>query len=451
MLGGICGIGGKGSDINHLLTLLFSLQNRGEDYCGVVTQKNHHLALPCRYEGKVLESFTEDDVKTLSGNYGIGSVHPYVKQPIAFDSRFGEIALVYAGKIFNKKALTNQLIREGHSLSLVKTDIEIIGKLMTENSNASNITEGLEYMSGQVQGVYVLGVLSREGAYCMRSPNGLEPLVVGGDENLQAFASESCALKELEFKRNQYRDVHPGEIVWISEDGIKTAKQLNGKLGLCAFEPGYWGRIDSVFDEISTKLMRERAGIILAQEDKERGFLDEVSKRGEVIVIPVRDSGAGYAIGYHHGSGISWDEGLFKNWYVTRTFLQGSTSLRIKTTERKQSVIEDAVQDKIVIILDDSIREGATIRKKLNPLLRWGGAKEVHVRIGSPENKYYCKYSLFPKKRGKLLSANRTLEEQREFIGADSLRFISLEGYIKALGIEKDKVCLGCWTGNFPF
>lgn len=441
MMGGIFGIKSKKGCVDDLLTGIFSLQQRGEDFCGAVTNTKKGL-VSYRHEGKVGDSFSGEEIRKLSGNYGIGNVHPFYKQPISFESRFGNLSLTYSGKILNKRSLRNQLLKRGHSLSIKHTDVEIIGKLITEENEAANIVEGLEKMANQVCGVYSLGILTEGGLYAFRSPVGVEPLVVGDKGDVIAFASESCALKELWFKDDQYRDVKPGEIVYIDKE-IETVRQLNGMKALCGFEPGYWGRIDSVFDGISVKLMRERAGRTLAEKDKEKGFKPD-------IVIPVRDSGVGYCIGYHHGLDMPYDEGLFKNWYVTRTFLQRTKEARIRGVNRKQSVIVDSVKDKIVVIVDDSIREGATIRNKLIPLIRWGGAKEVHARIGSPQNKYYCKYSVFPKGRGKLLSAGKSKEEQREYIGADSLEFISLEGYIKALGVPKGKVCLGCWEGQFP-
>jgi len=348
-----------------------------------------------------------------------------------------------SGKILNKRALTNQLLKRGHSLSLKKSDVEIIGKLITEKSDAGNVVEGIVRMANQVYGVYSLGILAEDGLYAFRSPIGIEPLVVGDNGESMAFASESCALKELWFRKEEYRDVKPGEIFHIGDKEMKTVMQLNGMEALCGFEPGYWGRIDSVFGDISVKLMREKAGRILAEDDKKRGIKAD-------IAIPIRESGVGYCIGYHHGLGLPYDEGLFKNWYIPRTFLQRTKKARIKGVARKQSVIVDAIKDKVVVVLDDSIREGATMRNKLIPLIRWGGAREIHVRVGSPENKYNCKFSIFPKGRGKLLSAGKTKEEQRDYIKADSLEFISLEGYVEALGGSSDKVCLGCWTNKFP-
>ena len=437
---GIGGVYSKKKCAPILLTILFSIQNRGEGYCGAVT-RNSRGPVSYRHEGEVFNSFSDEEIRRLSGRYGIGNVSPFIKQPISFDSNLGEISLTYNGKILNKRSLANHLKAEGNALSLKHTDVEIIGKLISRKGIKS-IVEGIKDMASRVKGVYSLGILTEEGLYAFRSPVGVEPLSVGGNEEFNAFASESCALKELGLKRNQYRSVEPGEIVWIGKE-IKTIEKLLGKPALCAFEPGYWGRIDSFFDGISTKQMRERAGQILAKQDIERGFTAD-------IVIPVRESGAGYAIGYHHGSGIPYDEGFFRNWYVTRTFLQKTKKARMKGTSMKQSVIEGAVDGKSVVVLDDSIREGTTIRDKLIPLLRWGGAKEVHARIGSPENKYRCRYSVFSKSRGKLLSAGRSLEEQRKFIGADSLEFISIEGYLEALGVSRDKVCLGCWTNEFP-
>lgn len=441
MLGGIFGIKSKKACIDNLLTGIFSLQQRGEDFCGIVTKGKGFVSY--RHEGKVDDSFTDEEKKKLHGNFGIGNVHPFYKQPISFESRFGDLSVTYSGKILNKRSLRNQLLKRGHSLSIKHTGAEIISKLITEKNGAENIVEGIEKMASQVCGVYSIGILAEEGLYAFRSPVGVEPLVVGGNDELIAFASESCALKEIWLKDNECRGVNPGEIVYLGNKGLESVAQLNGTNALCGFEPGYWGRIDSVFDGISVKLMREKAGRILAEEDKQNGFTAD-------IIIPVRDSGVGYCIGYHHGSEIDYDEVLFKNWYVTRTFLKRTKKARIKGADRKQSIITDAVKDKIVVVVDDSIREGTTMRNKLIPLIQWGGAKEVHVRIGSPQNKHYCKFSVFPKGRGKLLSAGKTLEQQRQYLGADSLRFISLDGYVEALGVPFNEVCLGCWTGEFP-
>ena len=441
MLGGIYGVMCKKECANILLLGLFSLQHRGEGFCGAVTKSRKGM-VSYRHEGRILEEFTNTEIKKLAGNYGIGNVHPYVKQPISFESRFGNLSFTYSGKILNKKSLRNQLLKRGHSLSIKQTDVEIIGKLVTENNGAEDIVGGLEKMASKVYGVYSLGILAEDSLYCMRSPIGVEPLIVGSNDEISAFASESCALKELGLEREECRDVQPGEVIYIGKK-IEVLRKLDGMKALCGFEPGYYGRIDSIIGGISVKLMRERVGRILAEEDKERNFRADV-------VIPVRDSGVGHGIGYSHGSGVLYDEGLFKNWYVTRTFIQGTAIARLKGVNKKQSVVEDAVNDKVVVIIDDSIREGTTMRNKLIPLVRSGGAKEVHVRIGSPQNIYHCKYSVFPKGRGKLLSAGKTKEEQGKSIGADSLEFISLKGYIESLGVPKEEVCLGCWTGEFP-
>lgn len=437
---GIAGVYSRSGCGHRLLAALFAVQNRGENYCGVVT-KNGGGFVSYRHEGKVFDSFSEEEIRRLSGSCGIGSVSPFAKQPISFDSNIGNISVTYQGKILNKQSLINYLKREGNALSIKKSEVEIIGKLIA-GRGVKDIVQGLETMAGMVKGVYSLGILTEQGVYAFRSPVGVEPLVVGGDGEFSAFASESCALKGLGLRIEQYRSIEPGEIVQLGKE-ITTVKKLPGQWALCAFEPGYWGRIDDIFDGISTKLMRERAGRILAEEDKRRGFEAD-------IVIPVRESGVGYAIGYHHGSGIPWEEGFFRNWYVTRTFLQKTKAARMKGTSFKQAVIEDAVRGRRIVVLDDSIREGTTIRDHLIPLLRWGGAKEVHMRIGSPENKFRCRYSGFSKSRGNLLSADKTLEEQRKFIGADTLEFITIEGYLEALGVPRENVCLGCWTNEFP-
>ncbi len=441
-MSGIFGIVSKGDCKDILLTGLFSLQHRGENFCGVVTLNNKRL-YSSRYEGMVLDKTFVKRVRKLQGNKGIGNVHPLFKQPISFKSKLGELAIVYDGKILNKKSLTNKLMMRGHSLSIKHSDVEIIGKLITEGKEINNIAEGIERMAEQVKGVYSLGILGGGGLYVFRSPISVEPLVVGENETMRAFASESCSLKEsLGLRNYDIKNVKPGEIIFI-DNSIETIKQLKGVESLCGFEPGYWARIDSYFEGIAVKAVREKCGRILGEQDKKRGFKTD-------IVIPVRDSGVGYAIGYSHGSKVLYDEGLFKNWYITRTFLDPTKSGRIRGVNRKQSVVEEAIEGKIIVLVDDSIREGKTLRNKLIPLLRGGGAKEIHVRIGSPENEYLCKYNIFPKSRGTLLAKGKSLEEQREYLGADSLEYINLEDYVVALGRTSENTCLGCWNNKFP-
>jgi len=441
IMGGIAGVYSRRGCGSPLLTALFTIQNRGEAFCGAVTRKGSKDFVSYRREGLVFDSFTNIEVKGLSGNYGVGGVSPTTKLPISFEANNGKIALTYSGKILNKRSLANHLKKTGHSLSLKHTDAEVIGKLIFE-SGVDNLADGIKNMALKVRGVYTLGILTEKGLYAFRSPVGVEPLAVGSNEDFSLFASESCALKELGLMKKDYRAVNPGELVKIGKE-IEPVAQFPGNKSLCAFEPGYWGRIDSFFDGISTKIMRENAGQILARRD-------EKNRLEADCVIPVRESGVGFAIGYHHGSGIPYEEGFFRNWYVTRTFLQKTKEARMKGTNLKQSVIEDAVEGKRIVVVDDSIREGTTIRKKLVPLLRKGGAKEVHVRIGSPENRHACKYSIFPKSRGKLLAAGKSLDEQRKYLGADSLEYLSVEEYLESLGAPEEDLCLGCWTNNFP-
>ncbi|MBA7667742.1 Amidophosphoribosyltransferase [subsurface metagenome] len=228
---GVFGIKSKRECINDLLTGIFSLQHRGEGFCGAVTKTKKGL-VSYRYEGKVDDSFAEKEKKRLTGSYGLGSVHPFYKQPISFESGFGELSLSYSGKILNKRSLRNHLLKKGHSLSIKQTDAEIIGKLITEKNEATNIVEGLKRMASQVRGIYSLGILAEDGLYAFRSPVGVEPLVVGSNNDISAFSSESCSLKELWLRENEYRTVGPGEIIYIGDKGIETVGQLNGMKAL---------------------------------------------------------------------------------------------------------------------------------------------------------------------------------------------------------------------------
>ena len=440
-MGGVFGISCdyKEGCFKSLVDGIFAIQNRGESHCGLTTV-NKIVKKPLTLDGLLLDSLTDEDCKKFSsGNLGLGNTDPLVRQPFGFDTKIGKFAISYSGKILNRRSLINQLKKRGHSFRLKHTDVEVVAKLIAEGDD---FVDGIEKMAEQVKGAYSLGILTTDGLYAFKSPIGIEPLILGSNDNIRAFSSETVSLKGIGLRRVSYRDINPGEIVFV-DDKIETVKQLEGKKATCAFEWGYWARIDSIFEGISVKSVREKCGKALATYDIEDGLRADV-------VIPVRDSGTGYAIGYHHGSKVPYDEGLFKNWYVTRTYGQPTQIKRSTMAGRKQSYLRDVVDGKIVVVADDSIRRGTTFKEDLIPKLRTAGAKEIHIRIGSPENKYSCMHSVFPRVRGELLAEKGDLEIQRKFLGVDSLKYICLDDYVKSIGLPENELCLGCWTGKYP-
>ncbi len=426
------------------------LQHRGQEFCGISTF--HDGVRQVTHYGKVGTSFSDEDLKYLKGNLGIGHVSLWERQPVMFQSSLGEIAVAFSGNIINAEELIQEMMSRGKSF-YKKYNVELIAKIIME---AGDPLSGLSILAEKMKGAYSIVVLTKDGIYAARDVYGFRPLILGRAQDRCAVSSESRALQNLDMEL--VRDVKPGEILLVTNKGFQTVKQLDcPRRAHCAFEWAYNASIDSVIEGVYVQEARNNIGAKLARRDAEEGGVEAD------IVSPVPMSGIGHAIGYHMQSKISYQEVFLYNRYADRSYTQSSQIAREKMAKRKLSVLRHAVKDKRIILVDDSIVRGTQILYKVRDL-KEAGAREVHVRIACPPLMYPCDFGISTKSTDELMARKymsqgdiTSMEQLREFeswiaeqIGADSLKFNSLKDFVEALKIPESDLCLKCWNGAFP-
>ncbi len=426
------------------------LQHRGQEYCGISTF--NHGVRQVTHHGKVGNAFTDEDLGYLKGNCGIGHVSLWERQPVMFHSNLGEIAVAFSGNIVNADDLIQEMMSRGKSFNK-KYSVELIAKIVME---ASDPVAGLSMLAEKVKGAYSLLVLTKDGIYAARDVYGFRPLILGRSQGKCAVSSESRALQNLDMELT--RDVAPGEILLVTDKGFQTLKQLNSpRRAFCAFEWAYNASIDSVIEGYYVQEVRNNIGARLAMRDSEEGNIEAD------IVAPVPMSGIGHAIGYHRQSKVDYQEVFLYNRYADRSYTQSSQIAREKMAKRKLSVLQYAVKDKRIILVDDSIVRGTQIFYKVRDLKK-AGAKEVHVRIACPPLMYPCDFGISTRSPGELMARKymskgdiTSIEQLRGFeawiaeqIGADSLKFNSLDAFVEALGLPSSDLCMKCWNGVLP-
>ncbi len=426
------------------------LQHRGQEYCGIATydggvrQVTHH--------GKVLNNFTDQDLDSLTGRWGIGHVSLKERQPVKWQSRRGEIAVAFSGNIINDNELKQEMMSRGKAFWR-GYNVEIISKIILE---APDPVAGIADLAAKIRGAYSLVVLTREGIYAGRDVYGFRPLILGRAPGRYAVSSESRALQNLDFE--VVRDVRPGEIVLVSDQGFVTVGQLpSPRKAHCAFEWAYTASIDSVIDGLAVLAARHNLGAALARRDRQEGGLNAD------LVAPVPMSGIGHALGYHLHSRLSYQEVFLYNRYADRSYTLSTQIARERMAKRKLSVLHHAVRDKSIVLCDDSIVRGTQILNKVNDLKR-AGAREVHVRVACPPLMYPCDFGISTRTYEELMARRylfqgdiTTLAGLRDLenwvaarIGADSVRYNSLEDFVAALGLARTDLCLKCWDGVRP-
>lgn len=410
---------------------IFKLQHRGQRYCGIATSSRDIFLTT--HKGFVRHTFTKEDLRSLKGISGIGHVSLKERQPIVLISRMGKFAIAFSGNILNGQRLRNKMKEHGHSFSS-DTDIELLGKLI---SYEKDFITGIISLGKRVRGSYSIVILTKNGIYAVRDPQGFKPLILGKNSRQFAVSSESRPfdITGLEI----YRDVEPGEVVFINRDGIKTVTHIkNGNPAFCAFEWAYTASVDSVIDSIPVMRARENLGIKLAQGDK---------KLDADIVSPVPFSGIGCALGYHKESRIRYEEVFLIDRFASRSYTPLTQASRDEEARIKLSVIKDNVVGKRIVLCDDSIVRGTQIRFKVMELKN-AGAKEVHVRIACPPLVAPCFYGISTRSYNELAARKYTTEEIRKKIGADTLRYNTLDDFVGALGLPVNHLCLSCFTGK---
>jgi amidophosphoribosyltransferase len=441
---GVFGVYAPGEEVGRETYFgLYALQHRGQESAGIAVTSGDGI-LVVKDMGLVSQVFDENSFVSLQGDYAIGHVRYSTTgstfwenaQPMYELTRRGPVAFAHNGNLVNTVQLRESLSRDGVAFTST-TDTEVIGALL--NSSAADTTEGaIEEVFPRMKGAYSLVVLTEEGLFGVRDPNGIRPLCIGTRDGAAFMVSESAALDVVGAKL--LREIEPGEMVRIDEDGIHSQRFApSARPALCIFEFIYFARPDS--------LLYNR---VLYDARKEMGkHLAEEAPVDADIVIPVPDSGVPAAIGFAEESGIPFGEGLIKNRYIGRTFIQPSQSIRQLGVRLKLNPLTPVIAGKRLVVVDDSIVRGTTSRKIVE-ILKEAGAREVHVRVSSPQIKYPCFYGIDTADRNELIASRLNVEEVRDFLGADSLHHLSMDNLVKSCRASKDSFCTACFDGHYP-
>ena len=421
---------------------LYALQHRGQESAGISVNKDGKITSH-KDTGLVSDVFKGPVLKQLKGNIGVGHVRYSTSgedgvinaQPLTVNHSTGQMALAHNGNLINDRALRNMLEDSGVVFQ-TSIDTEVMVNILARGLR-HGLIEAIQRMVEIIKGAYALVLTVGDKLVGVRDPYGLRPLCIGKKDEDYFLSSESCALDTV--GAELVRDVEPGEIVVIDENGLTSYGQNNWvSKKACIFELIYFARPDSVMDEISVYLARHKAGAILAKESPVEAD----------VVIGVPDSGIGAAIGYAEASGIPYGVGLIKNKYIGRTFIQPNQKLREEGVRIKLNPLKENIKDKRVVIIDDSIVRGTTA-KHLVDILKQAGAKEIHFRVTSPPVSNTCHFGIDTPRRKSLIGARKTVEEIREILGADSLAYISLDGLTESVG-GKTTFCRACFDGKYP-
>ena len=446
---GVFGVWGHSDAARLTYFGLHALQHRGQEGAGIVANNNGHLK-GYRNLGLLTQVFANEDImKHLTGNSAIGHVRYATAgsgsveniQPFLFSFHDGDVALGHNGNLTNCTTLRNKLEDCG-AIFHSNSDTEVLMHLI-KRSNKTSFMDKLKDALLTVHGGFAYLLLTEDALIGATDPNGFRPLSLGRMSNgAYVLASETCALDivSAEF----IRDIEPGEIIVINNDGYKIERYAkNIQHAVCSMEFIYFARPDSNIYGINVHSARKRMGARLAKE----------SPVDADMVIGVPNSSLSAAAGYAETSGIPNEMGLIKNQYVARTFIQPTQELREQGVRMKLSAVRGVVKGKRVIVIDDSIVRGTT-SKRIVRLLREAGAKEVHMRISSPPLKYPCFYGIDIQTTKELIAAKHSVEQIREYIGADSLAFLSLDGLVESIGLNKPApyggLCVAYFNGDYP-
>ncbi len=440
---GVFGIFGHPEAANMTYLGLYALQHRGQESAGIAASDGGQVRIS-REMGYVADVFDGETLAKLPGPLAIGHVRYSTAgeskllnaQPILIDCAHGQIGICHNGNIVNARELRDDLVRRG-SIFQSNSDTEVILHLYAR-SRAASVEEAIVESVAQVQGAFSLAMLTKDKLIAVRDPHGFRPLALGRLDDAWVVASETCAMDLI--GATYVRDVEPGEVVVISAAGIRSIKPFPpAPLAHCIFEHVYFARPDSYVFGRSVNEVRTELGRIMAREQPVDAD----------VVVPVPDSGVCAAMGYAEQSGIPLRMGLIRNHYVGRTFIQPQSSIRHFGVKVKLNPVRSILAGKRVVMVDDSIVRGTTSRKIVG-MVRAAGAKEVHVRISCPPTISPCFYGVDTPSKSELIAATHTLAEIREFLEADSVAYLSLEGLMSAVGSSRGSYCSSCYTGVYP-
>jgi len=440
---GIFGVYSPEEDVARLTFFgLFALQHRGQESAGIATADGTKIRLH-RGMGRVSNIFTEENLKPLIGHIAIGhnrystsgSSNPTNSQPILVGNDGIQLAIAHNGNLVNATYLYKELADQGYVFH-GSTDSEVIANLIL-SAPGKNMVEKIRHAMRRLQGAYSIVIITPTELYALRDPLGVRPICVGKVDGGLAIASETCGLDHI--GASFIREIEPDEIVKIDAKGLHSYPGDSKQRGLCIFEYIYFARPDSVINGKLLYPTRLAMGAGLAREYPIDGD----------IVMGVPDSANAAATGYARESGIPVVDGLVKNRYVGRTFIEPDQRMRDLGVRLKFNPLPQVLDGERCVVVDDSIVRGTTT-PSIVKLLRKAGAKEVHVRICAPPIKYPCYFGVDMATKQELIAAQKSVPEICKFIGADSLGYLSVEGLIKAVGLPREKFCLACFTGEYP-
>ncbi len=441
---GVCGVYNPGEDVARLTFFaLFALQHRGQESSGIATADGRKIRLHAGM-GLVSQVFDEDILSRLPGDIAIGhnrystmgSSQPANAQPMKAEGEGGEVALGHNGNITNVTPLRHELEIQGYRFA-TSTDSEVIAKLIVASPGKTWIDK-TKYACNRLQGAFSLVILTLDTLIGVRDTMGIRPLCLGRLNGGWVITSETCALAHIgaEF----IREIEPGEIVAINADGVSSFSYAKShKKALCIFEYIYFARPDSIINGRLLYQAREAMGARLAQEYPVDADM----------VIGVPDSATAAAMGYAREAGIPLREGLIKNRYVGRTFIEPDQRIRDLGVKLKFNPLPQVLEGKRLVVVDDSIVR-CTTTPRIISLLRHAGAREIHLRICAPPIRYPCFFGVDMATRWELIAARKSVPEIRDFLGVESLGYTSLDGLLKAINLPREYFCLACFTGEYP-
>lgn len=440
----LCGIISVPEASNYCYLSLYSLQHRGQEGAGIVTTNGQNM-IAHRKMGLVADVFNEDNLASLIGDAAVGHTRYATYgskdwanlQPFVANFADSSFAVAHNGNLINADEIRQQLEEKGAIFSST-SDTEVILHLIAHSKKSNPLMARVVDALRVIRGAYSVVVLSHHSLIAARDPQGIRPLSLGKLGGGYIVASETCAfdLVGAEF----VRDIEPGEVLEISRDGSMQSDFSHKKeeKAFCVFEYVYFSRPDSIVQGKNVYQVRKNLGSELAKE----------SPVSADLVIPVPDSGVSSAIGYAQQIGLPLEIGLIRNHYVGRTFIEPKQSIRDFGVKVKLNANKDILKGKRVVVVDDSIVRGTTC-KKLVAMLRAAGAKEVHFRISSPPTINSCYYGIDTPSKNELIAATHSVEETRQYIGADSLSYLSIEGMYKAVGAPREDHCDACFSSVY--
>jgi len=443
---GVFGIHAPGHDVSRLAYFaLYALQHRGQESAGIAAANVGGHIMTLRELGLVNQVFDEQKLRALGGDMAVGHVRYSTTgsngwdnaQPVHRSDR-REVALGHNGNLINAVQLHTELRERGVTFRST-SDSEIIAALLASHE-ADDIADAVADVMPRLHGAFSTVFMTKDEVVAIRDPAGLRPLVLGRiGEDHHCFASESCALDII--GAQHVRDVRPGELVCINADGLHSRQVVSGaREAFCIFEQIYFARPDSRMGGDVVQAARGRMGELLARE---------APAPSAELVIPVPDSGAPAARGYARASGLPQDDGLIKNRYVGRTFIEPGQQLRKHGLKMKFNPLPEIVGGRSIVVVDDSIVRGNTTRQIVQ-MLRDAGAREVHLRISAPPIKHPCHYGIDMSTREEMIAHDRTVPQVAAELNCDSLAYLSLQGVYEAIRGSRERHCDACFSGRYP-